>query len=366
MALLAGQVEALAQSKTPPQAEQPKTVGSAPAAPNSDGPTKTLSEEEANTVARTLMLEGIELFRKKDYEGAYHAYSKAWEVKRHFTIAANLIEVSIKLERYEEAAELIKSQIALVTDDKQLLLRQQAECRKHLASLNISATVSGAHVLVDGKEIGTSPLTEEPLASPETPIKVTAELTGYEPATAFVTTGKAGEVTKVVLELKPINARPEPVAVKPVSVETTTETTNSSSMRTRNIVVASEAVLTVAAAVVGGVYLVKRGNSKDDAESLRDELSDGKSNSTCYAGADGTLKVPTLCKSLSNAWERYDRQGNIASGFFIGAGVGAVATIATYFLWPTKQTAERTSSMTTKVVPWTSNESAGIQVFGTF
>jgi hypothetical protein len=320
---------------------------------------KPLSAEEANALAKKYMAEGSVRFAKRDFDGAYEALLKAWEVKRHVAIATNLVEVEMKLGRYVDAAERARAAITEFElhrkEDADVLFKHLDECRPHVLALNITVNVSGATVKVDRRVVGLSPLVMDVFVLPGSE-SVSAELNGYELATATVGPTKVGDRKEIQLNLTSVAAHSAPV--QPTAVVASTPAEHAPSNTARTVVLVSGAVLTVAAATVGVVYAGKRSDYSDEAERLKDEVGVG-------GCAPGGAVDDSRCETLKTAWSNYDRAGNLMTGAFVGAGVLGAATIATYLLWPVKKAPSTTQARTT-ISPWALGTGAGLQLAGSF
>src|SRR5450432_3751077 len=62
--------------------------------------------------AKELVRQGSAEYSKQHWEAARASFQKAWELKRHYAIAANLADVELKLGRYREAAEHLEYALA--------------------------------------------------------------------------------------------------------------------------------------------------------------------------------------------------------------------------------------------------------------
>lgn len=321
------------------------------------------AEEETNAAAKKLMAEGNALYKSRSFDEAHEKFLEAWSVKQHSAIASNLVETEMKLARFAEAANRLRALLATMpVDDKEertAFMMQLSECRHHLFALHVTVNVDGATVKVGNKEVGKSPLDSELLVEPGQ-AKVVVELAGYEPATVITPAGAAGESKNITIDL--VKKAPlKPVApTKPLGTTKNIMSPESASLQPRTFVLIAGTTLAVAGATLGVVYLRMRSNTEADSLDLRREVTPGG----CIPGQ---VTDVDKCATLHETNLRFNRQTNIMVGSFIGGGIAAVATVATYFLWPTKPAdSTRPEPVKTSLVPWSSPGGAGLQVVGTF
>lgn len=337
----------------------------AQAEPASSWGTDATSAVDVNAKAKQLMGEGNALYAKRDFEGAHKKFLEAWAIKQHVAIASNLVETEMKLGRFREAATRLRSLLAsMPMEDKEertAFITQLSECRHHLVSLHITISENGATVKVDGKEVGTSPLNNEVLVEPGQST-VTAELAGYRRAMESTSASAAGESKSINLTL--VKADTPPIAAAPVLVSTT-DRANPESQRngiqTRTVVLIAGTTLAAAGLGLGVVYWRMRDDTSQEADDLRVEVAPS-------GGCSPSQPVnATSCAALREAASTYDRQSRLMTGMFIGGGVAAAATVATYLIWPSRHSNSRDPGhATASVVPWSSPGSAGLNFIGQF
>lgn len=333
----------------------------------SDVKADSATDRDDVLVVKKLVDEAMSLYAKADWDKAREVLLKAYAVRPHRAILANLADVELKMERYLDAARHLQKLIADLPPEPhrrvEIAEAQLAECRQQLGSLHVTVSVSGATVSLNGKPIGTSPLSDEVFVEPGD-VHIDAEHPDYLMLSRDIGITK-GETQDVVLNLAP---RLKPTASVPVAVAAPAPAEQpASSLRTRNIVVISGAALSIAGATVGIILWTDRTHTLSQADSLRQSLAVGAATTNFCGGSN--VKDPTGCSELHNLYVRSDRQTNFAVASFVGAGVVAVGTSLTYLLWPTKKhsaSTDKASHASIIVEPWSSREANGLQVLGTF
>lgn len=177
---------------------------------------------EVQQQIRNLVNEGAAASAKSDWESARASLLKAWELKHLPMIAANLGYVEIKLGQYREAAEHLQYFLQNAPTDhpeRQVQAQQQlAECRKHVAVVNVSTDVDGARVMLDSLVIGQTPLRRQIFLNPGT-YTIEVKHTGYQAdqRTNTVQAGAEVDLQFKLLAEPVVPIQPAPVAQKPLA-----------------------------------------------------------------------------------------------------------------------------------------------------
>jgi len=314
--------------------------------------------------ASELMNQGVARYAKGNLEGARQAFLEAFELAPHHTIASNLAEVEIKLGRYREASEhlnyVLRSLPPSASDERASSEKDLAECRQRLSVVRVAVSVQGAAVMLDGKELGTAPLETELWLEPGEYV-VEARHTGYLPASERVVT-RAGESREISLAL---GVLPAETPAASGTEHRRDEVGSDSGMETKTLVLIGGSVLTVAAASVGTVFLLKSGAAADDVDKALAEIANEEPE-LAEEGMACRLEPsvrPAACATLSSSQQDEKTFKNVAIGSFIAAGALGVGTLATYFLWPETTKAEGRSESTRRrvaVMPWLGPEARGV------
>ena len=148
-------------------------VGSGPSVPNglAIGPSKP---EQAATDASQPKLEeakrrfaqGAALYEEGDFEGARIEFERAHELSGNHRILFNIAVVRLDLHDYVGAKRAFEQYLAqggdALTADRRAEVQQEIEeLAQRVGTLVITANVAGATVVVDGRPVGETPLTEE-------------------------------------------------------------------------------------------------------------------------------------------------------------------------------------------------------------
>jgi hypothetical protein len=97
----------------------------------------------------------------------------------------------------------------------------------------------------------------------------------------------------------------------------------------RTVVLIGEASLTAVALGVGIGFWASSRKASDDADSLTRKLQ--AAGGSC--GGMVPANFTAACSALSDARDRQRNHEKVAIAGFIGAGVGAAATVTTFLLW---------------------------------
>lgn len=173
-----------------------------------------LAQDEATVeMARARFREGVQFYDQRQYEKARLAFLQAYALKPHPTVLLNLAQSELRGDRPEDAAGHFAEYLR-TTPDASEAEKQEAElgfaaAKSKVGEISVVVDGTGATVLVDGVERGTTPLA--------TPLYVRAGAHVFEArsgdrrATKNVTVTAAGAAT-VILPLRAGAAAAAPVA----------------------------------------------------------------------------------------------------------------------------------------------------------
>lgn len=201
---------ALAQNK-PPGPSDPYTEADAP-------PPDAYDEAEA-VDAKATYEEGLELAKKKQWEGAYTKFRAAFRVVKRSETASALGRVEMRLGKYRDAVK----HLTLALEGEGLSPRAQADLEELIAkakaatgTLHIQATsTSPARVLLDGEEVGATPYSADEMADPGDHEVELQHEKKRQKVSAAVHTGETVEVTVHLEIAEPPPPLPPPVVVLP-------------------------------------------------------------------------------------------------------------------------------------------------------
>jgi tetratricopeptide (TPR) repeat protein len=237
------------------------------AGPGSTAPEDTPLSAEATKQRREWMHKGNAEYVQKHWDAARDCYLKAWDIKRHFTIAANLAEVEMRLGHYAEAAGYLKYVLANLPEEqqqeRQSAEKQLLECRSHLTAVRVAVDVSNATVLVDGRDVGQTPLHDELLLEPGKHV-ISVTKPGYPNLSRELSAeGNQVDVTltleKPASESKPVSPHVEPAA--PPHID---RASSSKAYRTGSYIGFGVAAVGVG---VGSYFLLRARSAASDSDS---------------------------------------------------------------------------------------------------
>jgi hypothetical protein len=158
-------------------------------------------------------------------------------------------------------------------------------------------------------------------------------------------------------------APPQPDTAEPATAAPAGSSVSASAtpiLKPRTVVLIGGAALAVTAFGLAVVYNAKAANDISDRNDVRQQFVPlgGLGTNTC-AQPVPAAKQP--CESLASAETKIKQDMNYRLAFGVTGGVLAVATVATYFLWPARDRA----TATTLAPVWDSSQ-AGISVSGRF
>jgi hypothetical protein len=335
------------------------SLGGAGGGPAGEGGTAV----EGTRQIREFMKDGAARFAHGDWEGARLAYLKAWEIKQHPAVAANMAAAEMKLGRYRDAAEHLKYALKRVpmvqTEKREAVETQLNECRPHLAAVTVTSNVAGTDIIIDTLSVGQSPLEEEILLDPGKH-KIEASHAGYQFDSRDITAA-AGETIPVAIELheKRTPLAPHPALSTATAPPAKSQASSQLSARTWTILGGTAA--TVVSLGVGIVFRIKSSNDDDDAKSLKAQLNSESPSLVANKSVCASPTPSAICDSLHEKLANYDRDRNLSTGAFVASGLFAMATVATVLCWPTKGQAERRAAGSLQLTPWLAGGSQGIR-----
>lgn len=126
---------------------------------------RNVSKEQVEE-ARELFKEGVRAQREANWEQAYDALRKSYNLRRSFDTAANLGVVEVELKRYPEAAEHLDYWLRHypTSEDPERYARVQAlfeQVRPLVGGVKVEVNVPGARIFVNDEPVGSSPIEHE-------------------------------------------------------------------------------------------------------------------------------------------------------------------------------------------------------------
>lgn len=280
-----------------------------------------------------------------------------------------LVEALVEYDRAEEMLRLG----AKAPDVSELLGPAREGVKKRVAGikLELPAKVDGVVIELDGVPVKAALIGK---VVPQNPGKlvITARAPGRQPYRREIELDE-GESRELTIDLPEKTAAAGPAAAaEPAPGESAAGGSTSASLdsakpsSTRTIVLIGEAAFTVLALGAGVFLQLKADKSQgevDEANAELDKFGYRNNNRVC-------LDLPTnsenACGRLPGLTEQRDRDVNLSRASFIGAGVGAVATVATFFLWKPPDVQQGRSARQLTVAPVLAKDACGFGLGGRF
>ncbi|RYE85248.1 MAG: hypothetical protein EOO75_17165, partial [Myxococcales bacterium] len=340
-------------------------------------PPEAHAQDDATTVeARKRFLEGVKLFDEKKYDLARAAFLQAYALKKHPDVLLNLAQSELMSGKPFEAAGHFKEFLRDTANDKHPkrgdAVRGLDESRQKIGRLQITVDLADAEVLVDGKRVGVSPLSE-PLDVMPGQHSVEAKKNGKS---ATQTVGAVdGKIQIVSLTIEPPTAGVAPVptgATEPTKTPPTrpaatpaqtnegkldiTPSTDLSSSGSRepfmrwagrSPVAYVGAGVTAVGLGLGIGFAIAYNSTKGKADDLVGQITTraaGDPDLVNYQGRNRTTNpcaepvavttnnYPKACSNLRANLDDTNRNRTVMTVGFVAAGVGVATIIGGYFL----------------------------------
>jgi hypothetical protein len=317
--------------------------GSAPAgAPSSTASTASKLSPQDEEQVRALVRTGNDLYETGHNVEARKALLEAWHMQQSYDVASSLGLVELELGHVVDAAYYLDFSVSHFAPTESAeafagVKKDLAEALKHVVALNVSVDRDGARVLLDGVEVGVSPLNRQLFTQAGTHI-VEARV-GSQVARTSVE-GKVGQQQPVRLELpRHVNAEP------------------SRGFQPRTVALITGTAITGVAVLSGVIFSIRSGQKGQEARDLLNESIGAAGQNPCVTESSG-------CSRVRGALDGRNTSSNIGNWSFGIAGVAAAATVAAYLAWPTAQPESTTVSL--RVTPLYAPGVGGVFTSGRF
>jgi hypothetical protein len=170
-------VPALAAKKQPtpakaaPAAASPAPVESAsPTAPGATAAAPATGTDDVTAQAREHFAQATKLYKDGDFDAALVQFERAYELKPNYRVLYNIGQTYFQLRQYVEARDAMTLYLReggdQIDPDRQASVNKDlADLMRRLAKVTINVNVAGATVLIDGKNVGTTPLPQPVVVS---------------------------------------------------------------------------------------------------------------------------------------------------------------------------------------------------------
>jgi hypothetical protein len=272
-------------------------------------------------------------FEASDYEQARGLFLQAWAIQPSAEMALSLGQVELELKRYRDCAEHLDyalRNIAPTVSESVVGMAKKAlaESTAQLAVIRVTTHRGGAEISVDGKLVGTTPLSA-PLFLEPGHHEIAAHF-GNSSISRPVSV-QAGQESSIALPLvmqtnrsgSPwANGAPRATPVQPETKPATSEQ--------RSIVPAIIGGATFLAGITTAVVFRMDSDSQfSQADKLRAQLAG--------SGCLGTKAAADNCAALMTASQNGDRSRNWSTAGLVVATGALLGSIA-YWYWPTSGT----------------------------
>jgi hypothetical protein len=302
-------------------------------------PTWALATEDPT--ASTLILQGGELFKRENYEGARAAFARAYEMDPTAATLFNLALSELNADHPVEAAAHLREYLthtgepAAKLESVRTKWLPRAEART--ARLDVFAP-SRAQLAVDGAVPLDAKTTTGSTGAPLVSIVVAAgehdvsARQGTLSETQHVTV-RGGELVEI--HFQRVAAAPAPaVAIGWTASGETRERAEGSASRAKWITVALLGAAAVVSAGFGVGFGIAAANKASDAQNVQSSPGSAWSRNRCYAASP-----PPLCTQLASDVDSNRLNWSISAASYVGAGVLGAASLATWMLWKPKAAA---------------------------
>jgi tetratricopeptide (TPR) repeat protein len=171
--------------------------------------------EEPRKAAGEHYQRGLELADRGDYQTALEEFERAYSLSPNFAVLYNIGQADVELGRPLKAIEALERYLDDGKDKvprgrRGEVERQLAQLRSSFAELSVTTTPSGAQIVLDGADIGTTPLAK-PLTLTAGSHVVSASRPGAAAETRVVVV-REGQKTELRLELPDVRPPDAPNA----------------------------------------------------------------------------------------------------------------------------------------------------------
>ncbi|MCC6553997.1 MAG: PEGA domain-containing protein [Polyangiaceae bacterium] len=350
---------------SPPGAGQARPPGAGQARPPGAGqgaPAPSLDADEQAAREHNL---GIEAMRRGDLEGARAHFLSAWNLKKHFQIAANLGMAELRLGRRRDAAEhlsyALREGAKLGEDERRAMQAMLDEAGRSVGAASVDVSREGAEILIDGRLIGRSPLRGEVFVEPGRRV-IEARLAGYAPASAAVDfdPGASRRVALTLVELPRPQARATGVAPAAPPGTGGRDEVRDGHPPLWSIGVA--AGVAAAGIATGAGFTIAANGAAADADDMLDSLSGGRPNASSVCASTPAPDVAPKCAEIERARRRQDTYQDLAVAGYVVGGLTAAGAV-TLAIW---SAVESSGGSRIGVAPLAAPRLGGVTVHGSF
>ena len=303
-------------------------------------PAFTFDADDTTEQVRELFRKGSAQMVASDFEGAHRTLLEAWSIRQTSDVACALGQVELATQHFRDAAEHLNwSLLHFPPVESEKTLRETrallGQAKQHVAQVQVWASRDGAEIRIDGKPVGSSPLSA-PLFVDSGKHEITGWLGPERASRVIVAEGNKEYSINFTFAPGATSAAGNGSATMPPSG--TANPTGPTPMPMDRHASARRGIVPV---IVGGAVFVAglgtgigldlAANSKyDDAKALQNQVGPtGCANGTRY---------PSQCADLRATTKSGDRYQNWSTVGFVAAGAALIAT-PIYWFWPQNESA---------------------------
>jgi tetratricopeptide (TPR) repeat protein len=139
-----------------------------------------LAAPSAEVQARERFMAGAELFDAERFDAAAAEFERSFELRPVPVVLFNLAQCYRRLFRYDEAIDAFRRYLTLGGEDvaaarRRLVEDEIASLEAQIGTIVLDVSPAGARVSVDGRPVGTAPLSELRLASGSRALRIEAD-----------------------------------------------------------------------------------------------------------------------------------------------------------------------------------------------
>ncbi len=299
-------------------------------------PTLVLAADDP--AASALVLQGGDLFKRENYEGARAAFARAYEIDPKAATLFDLALSELNADHPVEAAAHLREYLTRAEEPaanlESVRTKWLPRAEARTARLDVFAP-AGAQLAVDGAAAQDVKATTGPTGAPMTSIAIAAgehEVSARQGTLSETqhVTARGGEL--VELHFQRVVAAPAPaVAIGWTASGEARERAESGASRAKWITVVALGSAAVVAAGFGVGFGIAAADKASDVQNLQNSPASAWSSSRCY----GQSASP-LCTQVKDDVDANRAYWTVSAASYVGAGVLGAASLATWMLWKPK------------------------------
>lgn len=306
--------------------------------------------------------EGVAAYDAGRYEASRVAFAQAYALEPLAELLINLGHSELKTGRYVEGSRHIAKALRdaeIGLGERRAAERALQSAEPYVARVKIAVNTDGATIVIDGEDVGTSPMIYAWYLEPgEHRIRASKEGFRHDEQTIGISRGQAKAVN---LTLAPANASRKVVTpgAPPKSLDSPLDTGVSEDGRSVVPLVVGGA-LGVVGIAAGVVFTLDSGKKRDDRDAKLDALQNTASANTCGQNTGNALE----CDEIKDLDSKSHTSQTIGIVGFAAGGAAILGGVALYFLLP--PSGDSPSEARVRFTPVIGTETAGLNFSGNF